>query len=270
MLWALALALIFYLPEHLYPAEKSQPLAKRIFNLIYTPITIAIIFLLQVLFAPLFSFALIATGGGWLAVPKPNGVLGQLAFAIGFAVVWDIWSYWVHRIQHRSEFLWQTHRFHHTETALNATTQARHHALSHLLLVMLYLPVIAVFGPQQPHFVAIFLMFRLWGFVNHANVRFAFGPLTPVIAGPQWHRIHHSIQPEHLDRNFATFFPFIDKLFGTYYAPRKGEYPATGLLADAPNNDLREATVAPFLAGKKMVGLKISKEKLTRQEQEDF
>jgi len=270
LLWVLALVLIFYLPERLYPAEKSQPRATRIINLLYTPVAIAIIVLLQPLFAPLYSFALTSTGGGLLYLRPPNGVLGQVAFAIAFAVVWDVWSYWVHRIQHTSSFLWQTHKFHHTETALNSSTQARHHALSHVLLITLYLPVIAVFGPFQPHFVAVFLMFRLWGFVNHANVRFAFGPLTRVIAGPQWHRIHHSLHAEHFNRNFATFFPFIDILFGTYYGPRRGEYPATGLQSAAPVSDLREATVAPFQAWKRMAGLQISKVKLTKQEREDF
>jgi sterol desaturase/sphingolipid hydroxylase (fatty acid hydroxylase superfamily) len=56
----------------------------------------------------------------------------------------------------------------------------------------------------------------------------AFGAATPLLAGPQWHRIHHSTQPEHANRNFAAFFPFLDTLFGTYYAPRAGEYPPTG------------------------------------------
>lgn len=38
LIWALLLALIFYLPERLAPAEKAQPRAKRIVNLIYTPV----------------------------------------------------------------------------------------------------------------------------------------------------------------------------------------------------------------------------------------
>ena len=42
------------------------------------------------------------------------------------------------------------------------------------------------------------------------------------------HCIHHSILDEHKDKNFAQFFPFIDVIFGTYFAPIKNEFPATG------------------------------------------
>jgi sterol desaturase/sphingolipid hydroxylase (fatty acid hydroxylase superfamily) len=241
--------LVFYLLERVAPAEAGQPRANRIVNLLYTPVVIALIFLIQPLFNPVFSFALTSSGGGllWGFIRKPSGLAGQLLFAIAFAVFWDIWQYWVHRLQHTSNFLWQTHKFHHTDTALNATTQARHHAFNNVPILMGYLPVLVLFGVQQPHFVATFLMFRFWGFVNHANVRFNFGPLTPVIAGPHWHRIHHSIRVEHLNHNFATFFPFIDKLFGTYYAPHRQEYPPTGS-PDGDTGDLREATVAPLIA----------------------
>lgn len=90
-------------------------------------------------------------------------------------------------------------------------------------------------------------MFRLWGFVNHANVRLGFGPLTSFVAGPQWHRIHHSVEAEHRDKNFSTFFPFIDRMFGTYYAPAPDEYPATGI---GPEREgfLMQATISPFVA----------------------
>ena len=33
------------------------------------------------------------------------------------------------------------------------------------------------------------------------------------------------------DKNFAAFFPVIDILFGTYYRPRRDEYPRTGIPA---------------------------------------
>jgi sterol desaturase/sphingolipid hydroxylase (fatty acid hydroxylase superfamily) len=45
---------------------------------------------------------------------------------------------------------------------------------------------------------------------------------------PQFHRIHHSIEPEHRDRNFGVIFSFWDRLFGTLYRG-DGGYPATGI-----------------------------------------
>lgn len=250
----LVLSLVFYLVERIFPAEKDQPTAKRLFNLAYMPFIVALILLLQPLFGPLYTLALQLTGGGLLPAftNQQSGLAAHLSFAILFALVWDVWQYWIHRLQHTIPFLWQTHKFHHTETALNSSTQARHHTLNYFLLLASYVSVIIILGPQQPHFIATVVMFRLWGFVNHANVHFSFGRLTPFVSGPQWHRIHHSILDEHHNRNFATFFPFIDLLFGTYYAPQKGEYPATGLSTQPQSGDLREATVVPLVAWYRM------------------
>jgi sterol desaturase/sphingolipid hydroxylase (fatty acid hydroxylase superfamily) len=94
----------------------------------------------------------------------------------------------------------------------------------------------------------VFVMFRLWGFVNHANIRIPLGVATPLLSGPQWHRIHHSTMTEHQDKNFATLFPFIDILFGTYYLPLRNDFPPTGLRDAEQSSALREATVGPFAA----------------------
>ena len=131
---------------------------------------------------------------------------------------------------------------------MSSSSQTRHHLLHHVLVNILYLPVIVIFGALSPHAVAAFIMFSLWGFVIHMNVRVGLGPLTPVITGPQWHRIHHSARAEQADKNFANFFPFIDMLFGTYYRPAPGGFPPTGLISGDTDSVLRGATVGPFVA----------------------
>lgn len=205
--------------------------------------------MLQFVFAPVFSFALVRTGGGFLPrlINPPRGFFDQLGLALAFAFVWDLWQYWVHRLQHVWPVFWQTHKFHHSETALNASVQARHHLFNYVLHTCLYLPLLLVWGSLSPHFAAAFVMFRLWGFINHANLRLDLGFLTPFISGPHWHRIHHSTVVDHYDKNFAAFFPFIDILFGTYYRPQKDEYPPTGIPADEFSGHLSEATIAPFI-----------------------
>jgi len=59
-----------------------------------------------------------------------------------------------------------------------------------------------------------------WGFFIHANVRWRFGPLEWLIATPAFHHWHHT-RGEHADRNYAAMLPWLDRLFGTYYMPRK-------------------------------------------------
>ena len=242
------LSAIFYVLEALVPAETKQPLSKRLFNLAYYAAILIALLAVNFAISPVSAGILQVADGG--LVPKlistPRGFLGQVLFALLFALVWDLWQYCVHRAQHALPMLWETHKFHHSETALNSSTQARHHLSHHLLMLLLYFPLIVLFGVLSPHAIAAFAMFRVWGFVNHANVRLHLGALTPIVAGPQWHRIHHSIHAEHLNKNFATFFPFIDILFGTYHAPQREEYPPTGIPGEAPVGDLREATVEPL------------------------
>jgi sterol desaturase/sphingolipid hydroxylase (fatty acid hydroxylase superfamily) len=249
-----AISAVFYGLERALPAERGQPFGRWAFNFVYAPFVVAAVILIGVAFSGTVGSLLTATGGGLLPVlvDETSGPLALALFALAYAFVWDLFQYAMHRLQHAVPALWETHRFHHDETALNAAAQARVHPTSYVLAVIFHLPVIALFGPQTPHFVATFLMFRLWGFVNHANLRVGIGPLTPVISFPQWHRIHHSALREHRDRNFATFFPVIDMIFGTYYRPKPNEFPPTGL-GVAPEPSLRGATVSPFHGWYRMI-----------------
>lgn len=249
----LVVVLGFRLLEHLRPAERGQPVSRWLFNLGYTPFILAFALILTPLLTPLFGLVLAWTNGGLFPfiVGPESSIAAQLLFTLLYAVVWDLTQYGLHRLQHAVPLLWETHKFHHDETALSAVAQARHHPTHSALAALFHLPVLVVFGGQAPHLVAAFLMFTLWGFVNHANVRVGFGPLTPVIAGPQWHRIHHSIRDEHRDRNFAVLFPVIDMMFGTYYRPARDEYPPTGIEGE-PVGSLRAGTVEPLAAWYRM------------------
>jgi sterol desaturase/sphingolipid hydroxylase (fatty acid hydroxylase superfamily) len=40
------------------------------------------------------------------------------------------------------------------------------------------------------------------------------------LASPVFHRWHHTSEAEGLDKNFASTFPILDVIFGTYYMPR--------------------------------------------------
>ena len=240
---------LFFVLETVAPAEERQPLTRRLFNLAYYPLILVLMLSLTFAINPLHSWLLQVAGGGLLPrlINPPKSFIGQLGFALLFALVWDLWQYGLHRLQHAWPVLWETHKFHHSETALNSSVHARHHFSHHILYVLLSAPVVLCFGALSLHVIAAFVLFRIWGFVNHANLRLRLGPLTPLIAGPQWHRIHHSIQEAHQDKNFAAFFPFIDMLFGTYYRPGNEEYPATGLLGAESSGNLRDATVEPVI-----------------------
>jgi len=45
----------------------------------------------------------------------------------------------------------------------------------------------------------------------------------------QNHRIHHSIEPQHWNKNFCKLLPLFDVIFGTAWKPGKDEFPKTEL-----------------------------------------
>jgi sterol desaturase/sphingolipid hydroxylase (fatty acid hydroxylase superfamily) len=102
--------------------------------------------------------------------------------------------------------------------------------------------------PVQSGVLGVFL--GAWGYIIHMNFRLHLGPLATVLVGPQGHRIHHSIVPEHINKNYAAFFPIWDILFGTFHRPKAGEYPATGLANASSDPTLGATLLGPFMAWK--------------------
>lgn len=162
------------------------------------------------------------------------------------AFIFDFFYYWFHRLQHNS-LLWHQHKLHHSDEHFSAATAFRHHWLEEVLRAFLIaLPMGLVFNLTHAEEILIGTVVFYWGIFIHANVRISFGPLTPLIVGPQLHRIHHSLEPPHLNRNFAAFFPLWDILFGTYYKPKPQEYPATGVMGERSELDMRDILFQPF------------------------
>jgi len=240
--------------ESMRPAQTSQPLQHIGFNIVYTAL-----FLLATNFLvpPLQAITKPWIDQWGLAVPIafPGSFGGQVLQALVFFFVLDFFYYWFHRSQHVFSWFWVQHKIHHSENSLNVTTGNRHHWLEEPLRVFLiWLPIGLVFQQKPVTIAWLWSGFLLWGYFIHMNLRLPLGPLTPVLCGPQLHRIHHSNLPEHRDKNFAAFFPVFDVLFGTYCKPQRGTYPTTGLSDGEDLNGLVRASLAPFRGWRKQLG----------------
>ncbi len=160
----------------------------------------------------------------------------------------DFLYYWYHRAQHRYPFLWAIHELHHSDTELNATSSYRTYWLEIPVQSMLVTtPTLVVFGGLGTRHATIVLACSLFFLIfSHANLRLSMGPLTAWLIGPQVHRIHHSRLPGHRDTNFAQYFPCLDRVFGSFTRPGKGEFPPTGA-DDLPGDaGMARVLVEPF------------------------
>ncbi len=133
----------------------------------------------------------------------------------------DLVQYWFHRAFHQIPFLWGFHAVHHSAQKMDWLAGSRMHLFEIIgLRAMTIIPMYALGFAESALHIYILLVYLNATFV-HANVRFNVEWLKPFIVTPRFHHWHHGIEKEAIDVNFSIHFPWLDKLFGTYYMPPK-------------------------------------------------
>jgi sterol desaturase/sphingolipid hydroxylase (fatty acid hydroxylase superfamily) len=183
---------------------------------------------------------------------------GNIPKAFCLAFFWlamrDFFYYWLHRLQHASKWLWAEHALHHSDEHVNVTTSVRHHWLEMpMTIILVNVPLLLLLRPPVITLTFVGAILSLTEFSNHMNFQFGLGRFSWLIVTPQNHRIHHSKLEQHFDKNFAAFFPLWDVIFGTYYAPKKDEYPPTGLASGERVTTVRQALFLPFAMWRRML-----------------
>lgn len=145
-----------------------------------------------------------------------------------FLSLYDFFNYWMHRAQHR--WFWKQHRIHHSITHLSALN-SYFHPTEHLFrIIMIYAPLYFLFGRVAAGWtVAAAMLNAMQGYYVHSPIRWDHGPFKHVLVNNAFHRVHHSVEQRHFEKNFGAFTPLWDWLFGTAYFPSKDEWPETGV-----------------------------------------
>jgi sterol desaturase/sphingolipid hydroxylase (fatty acid hydroxylase superfamily) len=172
-----------------------------------------------------------AAGGGWIHLRSDGWWF--LVSVLVVILVTDFWSYLLHRAEHQIPVLWAMHSLHHSAEALTIVTGARHFWLEGAINAGIF-PVVGLILQIPPEVVttvsAIYIVPD--GLLSHVNIRMSFGRFALWVQNPQYHRIHHSLEPQHFNKNFCKLLPLFDVLFGTAWKPGKDEFPATGLAGE--------------------------------------
>ncbi|MEM6801873.1 MAG: sterol desaturase family protein [Bacteroidota bacterium] len=83
----------------------------------------------------------------------------------------DFVQWWVHRLLHRSEFLWEFHKVHHSVEQMGFAAHLRYHWMENVVYRSLeYIPL-ALLGIGLYDFFLIHIFTLAWGHYNHANIR---------------------------------------------------------------------------------------------------
>jgi sterol desaturase/sphingolipid hydroxylase (fatty acid hydroxylase superfamily) len=174
-------------------------------------------------------------------------VTGWLAAALGIAVIGNFFYYWFHRAQHRFGWLWRFHSVHHSITEMSATASYHHVTEDLFQYIAVTIPMAVLLGVQSgPVPWLVMVLVGAQAYFIHSSVRLNLGPLRYLLCDNRFHRIHHSRDARHHDRNFGTVSPLWDILFTTAWFPRRGEWPAVGLDEGSEPKSVGAYLLAPF------------------------
>lgn len=142
------------------------------------------------------------------------------------ALAADLTEYWVHRLFHRHRLLWPFHAVHHSSTSMDWLAGSRLHLVDVIITRALTFIPLFLLGFDRGPLIAYLAFVSLHAVFIHANVSWEFPRwVEALVVTPRFHHWHHAIEREAIDRNFAVHFPWIDRLFGSYYAP-SGQWPS--------------------------------------------
>jgi sterol desaturase/sphingolipid hydroxylase (fatty acid hydroxylase superfamily) len=143
----------------------------------------------------------------------------------------DLRYYWVHRLGHRSRWVWASHVNHHSSQHYNLTTALRQTWTgTFTFMLVLRAPLVLLgFHPAMILFVGgLNLIYQFW--IHTEAISRLPRWVEAVFNTPSHHRVHHGRNPRYLDANYAGVLIIWDKLFGTFVPELDSDRPEYGLV----------------------------------------
>jgi len=213
--------------ERIWPAERRPLLARghvqdACFLALHAFVVIPLMTLLSV-----GSAALVSSHAHWIELRSTEHWPGWLLVPLTI-VAMDAANWLAHYADHRLDALWRFHALHHSQEELSVLTSFRAHPLMHTTgFLLATVPVVALMStrPIAPVLITIYVCI---GTLQHANLRWTFGPLGWVLVSPAYHRYHHAPDTQHV--NLGVVLTIWDVLAGRARFPaRSGGVGRTGL-----------------------------------------
>lgn len=229
--WLVGLSLLVWVLELVFPWRKNQPAFRKDFWLdaFY-------------MFFNFFLFSLVVYNSlSNVAVEAFNDFLGLFGISNLVAIQVASWPTWaqfllmfvvadfiqwnVHRCLHRSPWLWEFHKVHHSVEQMGFAAHLRYHWMETIVYKSVQYIPLAMIGFGLDDFFILHIFTIAIGHLNHANIKITYGPLKYVLNNPVMHLWHHA---KHLPEsshgvNYGISLSLWDYLFGTAYIPNENE-----------------------------------------------
>ena len=176
--WLIAVSLFFFALEVIIPWRKKQPVLRKDFWLdgFYMFFNFFIFSLIiynaaSEVVVNLFNDGIKWMSGGFdLQAVNPMNTWPIWAVLIVGFLVRDFVQWWIHRLLHKSTFLWKFHKVHHSVEEMGFAAHLRYHWMENLVYRSLeYIPL-ALLGIGLYDFFIIHIFTLAWGHYNHSNI----------------------------------------------------------------------------------------------------
>ncbi len=247
--------LLFIPLEKLFGRLTDQPLFRTewredLFYFLFSSVLVQIISFLSL--SP--SMFILETTGSWSSFRQMVAGQPLVLQVLEIMLLTDFVQYWFHRLFHEVPFLWRFHAVHHSAQKMDWLAGSRMHIVEIVgLRGLTIIPMFVLGFNQQALSIYILLVYLNATFV-HANVRFNVEWLKPFIVTPRFHHWHHGIEKEAINVNYSIHFPWLDKLFGTYYMPPHQWPKGYGIGGHPVPNGYWKQFLYPFQKKKKKAG----------------
>lgn len=229
--WLIVISLLFFFLELVKPWRKNQAKFRKDFWLdcFYMFFNFFLFSLIvynaaSEVIVNLFYKALHAVGiNNLVAIEIQNWpVWAQL---LTLFIVRDFIQWWTHRLLHRSDFLWQFHKVHHSVKEMGFAAHLRFHWMEIIVYRTIEYVPLAMIGFGIDDFLIVHIFTLAVGHFNHSNFVIPLGPFKYILNNPQMHIWHHAKKlpkERHYGVNFGLTLSLWDYLFGTAYIPFDG------------------------------------------------
>ena len=215
-----ALVVVTGICERIWPAEPRPVLARghvqdACFLALHAVVVIPLMTLLSV-----GAAELIGGHAGWIELRPAEHWPGWLLMPLT-VVAMDGANWLAHYADHRFGSLWRFHALHHSQEELSVLTSFRAHPLMHTTgFLLATVPVVALM-PARPIAPVLITAYVCIGTLQHANLRWTFGPAGRVLVSPAYHRLHHA--PDTQRVNLGVVLTIWDILAGCARFPSRSD-----------------------------------------------
>jgi sterol desaturase/sphingolipid hydroxylase (fatty acid hydroxylase superfamily) len=215
-----ALVVVTGICERIWPAERRPVLARghvqdACFLALHAIVVIPLMTLLSV-----GAAVLISSHAGWIELRSTQQWSGWLLIPLTI-VAMDGANWLAHYADHRLDLLWRFHALHHSQEELSVLTSFRAHPLMHTTGFLLAAVPVAVLMPTRPIAPVVITIYVCIGTLQHANLRWTFGPVGRVLVSPAYHRLHHA--PDTQQANLGVVLTIWDVLAGRARFPSRSD-----------------------------------------------